>query len=45
MQEKPQKKSKWGKLFNTVKNSVTQGTLEFIGQITEDDGDDNNNNN
>ena len=43
--EKPQKKSKWGKLFNTVKNSVTQGTLEFIGQITEDDGDDNNNNN
>ena len=40
--EKPQKKSKWGKIFTSVKNSVTQGTLEFIGQITEDDGDDNN---
>ena len=40
--EKPQKKSKWGKIFSSVKNSVTQGTLEFIGQITEDDGDDNN---
>ena len=43
--EKPKKISKLGKLFNSMKNSVTQGTFEFIGQITEDDGDDNNDNN
>jgi cell division protein FtsA len=39
------KPSKWSKLIDTVKNTVTQGTLDFIGQITEDDDADNNNNN
>jgi cell division protein FtsA len=37
------KPSKWSKLIDTVKNTVTQGTLDFIGQITEDDDADNNN--
>lgn len=43
--EKPQKTSKWGKLFSSVKNSVTQGTLEFIGQITEEENENDNDNN
>lgn len=37
------KPSKLSKLIDTVKNTVTQGTLNFIGQITEDDDADNNN--
>ena len=44
--EKPQKPSKLTGLFNNMKKIVTQGTLDFIGQITEDeDAYDNNNNN
>ena len=44
--EKPQKPSKLTGLFNNMKKIVTQGTLDFIGQITEDeDSYDNNNNN
>lgn len=43
--EKHKNNSTWGRLFKNVKKTVTQGTLEFIGQITEDEGDDNNDNN
>ena len=42
--EHPKKPSPLSRFFNNVKNTVTQGTFEFIGQITEDESDDNNDN-
>ena len=42
--ENPKKPSPLSRFFNNVKNTVTQGTFEFIGQITEDESDDNNDN-
>ena len=44
-EEKPKKPSKISRWVNQVKNTFTQGTLEFIGQITEDESDNNNDNN
>lgn len=43
--ENPKKPSPWSRFVNNVKKSVTQGTLEFIDQITNDESEENNDKN
>ena len=39
------KREKQNSKWNRFVKKFTQGTLEFVGQITEDEGDDNNDEN
>ena len=43
--ENPKQPSPWSRFVNNVKKSVTQGTLEFIDQITNDESEENNDKN
>ena len=43
--ENPKKPSPWSRFVTNVKKTVTQGTLEFIDQITNDENEENNDKN